>query len=55
MDQAGGSPFASRQRMPTGVELPLMQKKLDFHLRCHIATAKSFSARSCATMPIWVA
>jgi hypothetical protein len=28
-----------------------MQKTLDFHHRCHIVTAKSSSARSCAAMP----
>jgi hypothetical protein len=32
-----------------------MKKTIDFHLRCHIATAKSSSARFCAAMPIWVA
>jgi hypothetical protein len=55
MDQAGDRPFASRQRMPTGAESPLMQKTLDFHHRCHIATAKSSSSRSSAAMPVWVA
>jgi hypothetical protein len=54
MDQAGDSPFASRQRMPTGAESPLMQKTLDFHLRCHIATWNSSSACSCIVMPVWV-
>ena len=51
MDQAGDRPFASRQRMPTGAESPLMQETLDFHLRCHVAIAKSSSSRSCAAMP----
>jgi hypothetical protein len=45
MDQAGDRPFASRQRMPTGAESPLIQKTFDFPSRCRLAPVKNSPAR----------